>query len=106
MAIRGLAFTLSALCLPWMPQVLFGWLPSCPEHIPQTLRIGSEALTSEFPVATEQVKRVAIVGAGNAGLAALKTFVHDIPKPDGQQWEIEVFERRTELGGIWSFLSL
>ena len=54
--------------------------------------------------ATEQVKRVAIIGAGTAGLAALKTFVHDTPKPDGQRWEIELFEQRNDLGGIWSFM--
>ena len=55
----------------------------------------------EIPITTEQVKRVAIIGAGTSGLAALKTFVHDIPKPDGQRWEIEVFEQRNGLGGIW-----
>ncbi|KAF9648408.1 FAD/NAD(P)-binding domain-containing protein, partial [Thelephora ganbajun] len=47
-------------------------------------------------------KRVAIIGAGSAGFAALKTFVHDIPKPDGQRWEIDLFEQRNGLGGVWS----
>lgn len=103
MFIQGSTLALSVLCLPWTPPALFGWL-SCPEYIQQTSPLSDEAPTSEFPIATEQVKRVAIIGAGTAGLAALKTFVHDIPKPDGQRWEIELFEQRNDLGGIWSFM--
>jgi len=103
MIIRGSTFALSALCLWWTPSVLYDWLP-CPGSLQRTLRLGDEPSTSEIPTTTEQVKRAAIVGAGTAGLAALKTFIHDIPKPDGQRWEIELFERRNGLGGIWSVL--
>ena len=104
MIIRGSTFVLSVLCLSWMPPALYDWL-SCPEYPQQTLRaLDDEASTSELRITSEQVKRIAIVGAGSGGLAALKTFVHDTPKPDGQRWEIELFEQRSGLGGIWSVL--
>ena len=99
MIVQSPMFVLSALCLPWMPSALYGWL-SCSEHSPKTSPHG-EASTSEPRVGTEQVKRVAIIGAGSAGLAALKTFVHDIPKPNSQRWEVELFEQRSGLGGVW-----
>lgn len=100
MVIPGSTLALSVLCLSWMPPVFFGWL-SCPEHAQQTSGRGNETDTSGFSVAAEQVKRIAIIGAGTGGIAALKTFLHDIPKPEGQRWEIELFERRSGLGGQW-----
>ena len=103
MITQGSTFALSVLCLLLTPSVLYDWL-SYSEYFQQRLRPEGEASTPELSNTTEQVKRVAIVGAGTAGLAALKTFVHDIPKPDGQRWKIELFERRNDLGGIWSVL--
>ena len=100
MIIHGSTFVLSVLCLSWTPPALYGWL-SCPEHPQQTLPLDDEVATSDLP---EQAKRIAIIGGGSGGLAALKIFVHDIPKPDGQRWEIELFEQRSGLGGIWSVL--
>lgn len=96
-------FALLVLCLSWTPPVLYDWL-SCPEYLQQTLRSDDKGSTSELPITTGEVKRVAIIGAGTGGLAALKTFVHDIPKPDGLRWEIDLFEQRNNLGGIWSVL--
>ena len=101
MVIRGPTFVLSVLCLSWTPSIRYDWL-SCPERLQRTLRLDTEDKSPEFPITTGQVKRVAIVGGGSGGLAALKTFVHDIPKPDGQRWEIELFEQRSGLGGVWS----
>lgn len=46
-------------------------------------------------------KRIAIIGGGTAGLAALKTFVHDIPKSLGEEWDITLYEQRQKLGGVW-----
>jgi len=103
MITQGSTFALSVLCLWWTPSILYDRL-SCSEYLQQTLRPNNEPSTSEIPATAEQVKRVAIIGAGTAGLAALKTFVHDIPKPDGQQWEIELFEQRNDLGGTWLVL--
>ena len=97
------SFALSVLCLSWTPPVLYDWL-SCPRYLQQALRLHDEDQTPELPITTEEVKRVAIIGAGTAGLAALKTFVHDTPKPDGQRWEIELFEQRNGLGGVWLVL--
>jgi len=105
MVVRGSTFALSVLCLWWMPSALHDLL-SCSEYSQTTLRVEGEASTSQLPITTEQVKRVAIIGAGTAGLAALKTFAHDIPKPDGQRWEVELFEQRSSLGGIWPVLRL
>ena len=81
--------------------MLFGWL-SYPQGIQNASRLHPEGSTAEFPIMTHQVKRIAIIGAGSGGLAALKTFIHDIPKRDGERWEIDLFERRSNLGGIWS----
>ena len=100
MVIQSSTFALSVLCLSWTPSTLYNWL-SCPEHFQRTLRLDIDDATPEPSIEAEQIKRVAIIGAGTAGLAALKTFVYDIPKPDGQRWEIEVFEQRSDLGGIW-----
>ena len=82
-----------------MPSTLYDWFP-CPERLQRTLRVDDKDTSPEFPITTEQVKWVAIIGAGSGGLAALKTFVHDIP--DDQRWEIELFEQRSGLGGVWS----
>ena len=103
MTTHGLTLAISVLCLWLTPSVLYDWL-SCPGSLQRTLRLDDEPSTSEIQTTTEQVKRVAIIGAGTAGLATLKTFIHDIPKPDGQRWEIELFEQRSGLGGIWSVL--
>ena len=104
MIIRSSTLALSVLCLSWTPSALYDWL-SCPEHFQRPLlRLNDKDATSEPPITTERIKRVAIVGGGTGGLAALKTFVYDIPKPDGQRWEIELFEQRDDLGGIWSVL--
>ena len=97
MIVRDSTFVLLVLCSSWAPSTLYDWL-SCPE------RLDDKDATSELPVAAGQVKRVAIIGGGTSGLAALKTFVHDIPKPDGQRWEIELFEQRNDLGGVWLVL--
>ena len=102
MIIQSSAFTLSVLCLSWTPSALHDWL-SCPEYLQRTLRLDDKDAAPGLPitVTAEQLKRVAIIGGGTAGLTALKTFVHDIPKPDGQRWEIELFEQRNDLGGVW-----
>ena len=102
MIVRGSTFVLSVLCSWWVPSTLYK-LPSRPEHR-RTLHLDDRETTSELPVAAGRVKRVAIIGGGTSGLAALKTFVHDIPKPDGQRWEIELFEQRDDLGGVWLVL--
>ena len=105
MVIQGSTFALSVLCLWWMPSVLYDRL-SCSEYLQQTPRPNDGPPTPEIPTTAKQVRRVAIIGAGTAGLAALKTFIHDIPKPDGQQWKIELFEQRNDLGGTWLVLHL
>ena len=70
----------------------------CPGHLQQKLRLDDEPSTSEIPIVTEQVKKVTIIGAGTPG--PRKHSYNDIPKPDSQRWEIELFEQRNGLGGI------
>jgi cation diffusion facilitator CzcD-associated flavoprotein CzcO len=50
--------------------------------------------------ATSSKKRIVIIGAGSAGLVALKTLREAKPFQRGE-WEIIVFEQREALGGIW-----
>ena len=43
-------------------------------------------------------KSIAIVGAGSAGLAMLKTL---LDMPEYNSWNIVLFEERENVGGIW-----
>ena len=39
-------------------------------------------------------KRVLIIGAGTAGVAALKALLVDLPEESRRDWEVTVFEQR------------
>ncbi|KIP05566.1 hypothetical protein PHLGIDRAFT_25039 [Phlebiopsis gigantea 11061_1 CR5-6] len=43
---------------------------------------------------------IAIVGAGSGGLAILKTLL-DLPEDVRSTWEIVLYERRKDVGGLW-----
>ena len=45
-------------------------------------------------------KSVAIVGAGSAGLAALKTIL-DLTEETIANWDIVLYEKRWDVGGVW-----
>lgn len=45
-------------------------------------------------------KSIAIVGAGSAGLAVLKTLL-DLPEEARSNWTIDLFEQRWNAGGVW-----
>ena len=45
-------------------------------------------------------KSIAIIGAGSSGLSSLKTFL-DVAESKEQDWELVVFERREDVGGVW-----
>lgn len=45
-------------------------------------------------------KSIAIVGAGSAGLAILKTIL-DLPEDVRSGWEIALYEQRRNVGGLW-----
>lgn len=45
-------------------------------------------------------KSVAIIGAGSAGLAVLKTFL-DLPQDVRRNWDITLYEQRRNVGGVW-----
>ncbi|KAJ7686645.1 hypothetical protein B0H17DRAFT_1071395 [Mycena rosella] len=48
----------------------------------------------------DQVKSICIVGAGAAGLAALKTVL-DTPQFKANLWKPVIFEARSQVGGVW-----
>lgn len=45
-------------------------------------------------------KSIAIVGAGSAGIAVLKTIL-DLPEDSRSNWRIVLFEQRRDVGGVW-----
>ena len=45
-------------------------------------------------------KSIAIVGAGSAGLSAMKTFF-DVADSVEQSWRLVAFEQRRDVGGVW-----
>ncbi|KAI0049947.1 FAD/NAD-P-binding domain-containing protein [Auriscalpium vulgare] len=46
-------------------------------------------------------KRIAIIGAGTGGIAALRTLVRVLPEELTCGWEVVVFEQRRDIGGVW-----
>lgn len=52
------------------------------------------------PLTRTAEKSVAIIGAGSAGLAALKTFL-DLPEDVRRNWDITLYEQRRDVGGVW-----
>ncbi len=50
--------------------------------------------------ASEPSKSIAIVGAGSAGLAILKTIL-DLPEDVRSDWDIVLYEQRWNVGGLW-----
>ncbi|KAH7928545.1 FAD/NAD(P)-binding domain-containing protein [Leucogyrophana mollusca] len=66
--------------------------------------LSSPLLPATNPVQNVEVvlpfKSIAVVGAGTAGLAALKTLL-DLPEHIRKDWEIVLFEQRSNVGGLW-----
>ncbi|KAF8639192.1 hypothetical protein AX17_001678 [Amanita inopinata Kibby_2008] len=59
--------------------------------------LGSQSSTTVDHKSVER-KSIAVVGAGTAGLAVLKTL---LDLPDRNAWDIVLLEERENLGGIW-----
>lgn len=49
-------------------------------------------------------KSIAIIGAGSAGLAMLKTVL-DLPAHSAEKWEVVLYEDRESVGGVWQVKS-
>jgi len=64
-----------------------------------------EPSTSQLPFSAsdhhEVMKRVAIVGGGPSGISTLLAFITGLPEETRQEWQIVVFEKRDDIGGIW-----
>lgn len=61
---------------------------------------GAAALPADRPAPRPQRKRIAIVGAGTAGIGAL-IGLKNVPEEVRAGWEIDLFERREDVGGVW-----
>ena len=46
-------------------------------------------------------KRIVIVGAGPSGVSTLHAFLTGLPEETRKTWQIVVFEKRDDVGGIW-----
>lgn len=49
---------------------------------------------------SDVTKRIAIVGGGSAGLGVLRALL-DLPQEIRAAWEIDLYEQRDNVGGIW-----
>jgi cation diffusion facilitator CzcD-associated flavoprotein CzcO len=63
-----------------------------------SLSSGNKSPSAAAPPSRRQ--RICIIGAGAAGLAALKTF-KDTPQFKDGIWELIAYESREDLGGVW-----
>ena len=52
------------------------------------------------PTSTNTKKAIVIIGAGPAGLCALKCVLDREEYKNGD-WDVIVFEARDDLGGVW-----
>ncbi len=86
---------------------------TCNFTTPSNLKWISQASTATFTVTCIHVltlfftsslllgrKRIAIIGAGPAGLAALKAVLDSEEWKEGY-WDVVAFEAREDVGGIW-----
>lgn len=82
-----------------------------PSVAPDLHKVPSLAHTTPAPVSepeqvksavapTPKKKRVAIVGGGTAGLGNLISLL-SLPESVRQGWQIDLFEQREDVGGIW-----
>lgn len=51
-------------------------------------------------MSTAAERRICVVGAGVAGLAALKV-IKERPEYINLEWSVTVYERQSQLGGVW-----
>jgi cation diffusion facilitator CzcD-associated flavoprotein CzcO len=51
-------------------------------------------------VAPKSIKQICVIGAGAAGIAALKVIV-DTPQYKSGTWRVVAFEARNKVGGVW-----
>lgn len=92
-------FVLSLLPLsiaPWLESSTSPLLTQTQTHTQARPHDTSSSLATQPNV----TKSIAIVGAGSAGLAVLKTIL-DLPEDVRSTWEIVLYEQRRDVGGVW-----
>jgi cation diffusion facilitator CzcD-associated flavoprotein CzcO len=57
-------------------------------------------MNSDMPHLNSPSKRVTVIGAGAAGLVAIKILRSTLDF-EGEEWKILYFERRHVPGGVW-----
>ena len=58
------------------------------------------SLDGQVPFEARPTKRIAIVGAGAAGIATLKAIM-DLDEEVRRGWDVVAFEEREGVGGLW-----
>jgi chemotaxis response regulator CheB len=58
------------------------------------------AVPQDAVIKSTPAKSILIVGGGTGGLGALKTFL-DLPERIRGDWEIALYEKRDDIGGVW-----
>lgn len=87
--IRQLVLSLLPLSLWDKLEIPLQWFPG-----------GSHYPPVHSSPSNEPTKSIAIVGAGSAGLGALKAIL-DLPAETRAGWEVILYEERRDVGGIW-----
>ncbi|KAL0951308.1 hypothetical protein HGRIS_008015 [Hohenbuehelia grisea] len=62
--------------------------------------LGAQKHLNDYAPTAEFTKSIAIVGAGDGGLAMLKTLL-DFPNSTRGTWDITLFDQRHDVGGVW-----
>lgn len=52
-------------------------------------------------MAVEGTRRIAVIGAGAAGLAQAKQVLDAFKTPQEQNVELVIYESRNDVGGVW-----
>lgn len=87
-----------------LPQVVLSLLSftlwQWPESLPTLEGSAIQAPAPLIPTHSNVTKSIAIVGAGSAGLAVLKTLM-ELPEEVRSTWRIVCYEQRRDVGGVW-----
>ncbi|TCD71738.1 hypothetical protein EIP91_005504 [Steccherinum ochraceum] len=70
-----------------------------PEQVVQSTT-GAARIPVGHHATSPPAKSIAIVGAGSAGIAVLKT-IFDLPEDLRTNWRVVLFEQRRDVGGVW-----
>ena len=76
------------------------WNEAPPKSGQVVQSLGSSSITDTYNDVYPPSKSIAIVGAGSAGIAVLKT-IQELPEDVRANWRVVLFEQRRDVGGVW-----